>query len=330
MTTRREILLLGLAYLPLARVSTVRSQPVIRIPRIGLLIAETAAGQSRRVEALRAGLSDFGYVEGKNVTIEILSAGGDYNRMIQLAHEFSAKKVDLIVAFGSKAALASRSATTTIPIVIPSLSNPVELGLAKSLSRPGGNVTGGSGLSAEEVYLKRLELLKESVPGISTAAFLMNPVDPRRSKIQGDALRAAANSLKLELVLFEAKTLGEIRLAFANMVKRRVGGLIVQQDTLFMANETEIAAVARNHRIPSVGMQEYCEVGGLLGYGASDTALYRRGAYFVDRILKGTSPGDLPFERATRVELIINLVTARLLGITIPQSVMVRASRVIE
>ncbi len=328
MNSRRKIIALGLS--GLAMPLRLFAQQPDRVPRIGFLISETLSGQASRVGALRAGLRDFGYIEGKNINVEIRTADGNYDQLPKLAQELVNIKVDVLVAFGAKAVMAAKGVTTTVPIVVPSIGEPVALGLAKSLARPGGNITGGSNLLTEEVYVKRLEVLKEAVPRVSNVAFLLNPVDALRGRLHMNGMQAAAKQLKIEMLPMEARTLKEITTAFALIANRKVEAIIVQQDTLFMAHHREIADLATKLRIPSVGIGEFAEAGALLGYGASDAGLYRRGAYFVDRILKGANPAELPIERAMRVELVVNLKTAKALGIKMPQTILVRADKVIE
>jgi putative ABC transport system substrate-binding protein len=305
-------------------------QPQGKVPRVGFLISEALSGQASRIEALRAGLRDRGYVEGKSIAIEIRSAEGNYDRLPGLAAELAGLKVDVLVAFGIKALAAASKATSTIPIVIPATSSdPVAMGLVSSLARPGGNVT-GSTTFGPEIMAKRLELLKDVMPGMTRVAVLVNPANSSF----GPTLKQmdiAAKSLKLSLVPFEVRARDEFDRVFAAMAKRRVDAMVIQDDTIFgEANANAIAKLAARQRLLAVGSNGFAEAGGTIGYGRTDAELYRRGAYFVDRILKGAKPGDLPIEQATRFELVINMKTAKALGIKIPQSVMLRADRAIE
>ena len=297
-------------------------------PRVGFLISETLAGQASRIEALRAGLRDLGYVEGKNIVIELRPADGDYDRLPHLAAELVRLKVDVLVAFGGKAILAARQATTTIPIVAPTSGDPIAAGLTNSLARPSGNIT-GSAIFTPELSLKTLELLKEAIPSIKGTAWLFNPANPNNKRGLQD-MREATATLKLELQPYEVRSPKDFAGAFRAMAKARVEGVGVGRDTLFQAHAKDIVALAAKHRLPLVGPREFAEKGFLIGYGQDDEAVYRRGAYFVDRILKGAKPADLPFERPTRFELLINLKTAKTLGITIPRGLLARADRVIE
>ena len=321
---RRDLLVGGLA-LPLIAIAQGKG----RVPLVGLLISETLSGQATRLEALRAGLRDHGYsVEARNIAFEIRAAEGNYDRLPELAAELVRVKVDVLVAFGSKAVVAAKGATATIPIVVPSSGDPVNLGVVSGLSRPGGNVT-GIAIFGPELTAKWLALLKETVPGIVRVGLLRNSANPSRVTTS-EAMRAAAKSLKLELHGFDVRSPKEFDGAFAAMAKARVDAVLVTGDTLFQAHWSEITKLAAGRRLPSVGRREFAEAGGLIGYGQDDAELYRRGASFVDRILKGAKPADMPVERPTRFELVINLKAAKALGIRIPQSVLVRADRVIE
>ena len=299
-----------------------------KIPRLGFLISETLSGQASRIDALRAGLRDRGYVEGKNIVIEVRSADGDYDRLPALAAELVDRKVDVIVAFGTKAVLAAKRATTTLPIVDPIMGDPVAAGLSSSLARPGGNITGSAQFGREGTS-KRLEFLKEAVPRIARVAFLFNPANPS-GRVTFDALLVTADALKLELHALEARTAKELRATFSAMAQGRLEAIVVSTDTLFQANASEIADLAVTHRLPSAGAVAYAAAGGLIGYGVDDAEMFRRAAYYVDRIIKGAKPDDLPIERATRIDLAINLKTAKALGITVPHSLLVRANSVIK
>jgi putative ABC transport system substrate-binding protein len=299
-----------------------------RIPRIGFLISETLAGQASRIDALRAGLRQLGYVEGETMVVEVRTADGDYARLPALAQELVDLRVELIVTFGVKAAVAARRVTQTMPLVIPATADPVASGLVTNLAHPDGNIT-GSAIFGLQLNAKRLALLKEVVPRIARAAVLVNPVNASLEPSLA-AMRPTSEALHVELRIVEAQTPGDIESAFAKLAPDRADALLVQQDTLFAANHPRIARLAADRGLPSAGNKEYAEAGGLVGYGASDAALYRRGAYFVDRILKGANPVDLPFERATEFELVLNMKTARALGLEVPRTVLLGADRVIE
>ena len=326
MVDRRQFVLAVVVTALVAPLVSLAQQP--KVPRVGILISETVSGQASRVDALRAGLRDHGYIEGKNIAIEIRSADGNYDRLPELAAELTRLKVDVIVAVGTKAVLAAMHATTTIPIVDPVMSDPVALGLSNSLARPGGNVTGSAGFGPE-AYAKRLQFLKEAVPRITRVGVLVNPANAA-SAMQVEAMRAAAKALNLRLQVLELRAASEFESGFAALARGRIEGIMVATDTLFRANYNEIADLAGKQKLPSTGTKEFAAAGGLIGYGVDDAAMYRHAAYFVDRILKGAKPDELPIEQATKLELVLNLKTAKALGIAIPQSLLVRADDVIR
>jgi putative ABC transport system substrate-binding protein len=304
------------------------AQPAAKIPRIGFLVPETLAAQSSQIDALRAGLRDYGYVEGKNIAFVLRSADGNYDRLAALAAELVNLRVDIIVTFGTKAVSAAKLATASIPIVDPVMGDPVAAGLSSSLARPGGNVT-GTVQFAPESAAKRLEFLKDAAPRITHVAVLVNPANTG-TPLQLHTMQATADALKLTLQAIEIRTPGELGATFATMPRLRIEAIVVASDTLFRAKYTEIADLAKKQKLPSTGPKELATAGGLIGYGVDNVEIHRRAAYFVDRILRGAKPDDLPIERATKLDLVINLKTARALGITIPQSLLVRADEVIQ
>ena len=328
MNNRRK-LLVALGVGALAAPLTSFAQQKGKVWRIGFLGTATASGFERRVEALRAGLRDLGYVEGKNLAIEFRWAEGNYERLPELAAELVRLKVDVIVTHGNLGTRAAKSATTTIPIVMASSIDPIALGLVASLARPGGNVTGITGITAETAA-KRLELLKDAFPRTTQVAVLLNPDNPGGMGLNMRAMEATAKSLKLELQQFRVRGPGEFESAFAAMAKRRVDAFVSTDEAVFIANVGAIANLAAKMRLPSVGPSELAEAGGLMAYGADRRHLFRRAAYFVDRILKGAKPGDLPVEQATRFETVLNQKTAKALGNQFPQAVLAGADRVIE
>ena len=297
--------------------------------RIGLLISETVADQSSRIEALRAGLAERGLLEGRNLLVDVRAADGAYARLPALAAELVDLNVDVIVAFGIKALTAAQRTTATIPIVVPATSSDlVALGFVHSFARPGRNITGSTTFGSE-IMAKRLELLKETLPSITRTAVLVNSANTSFGPTF-KLLSSAATSLRVLIEPVKINGRNEFERAFASMAERKVEALVIQDDTIFgEANADEIAALAMARRMPAVGGREFADAGGTLGYGRTDVELYRRGAYFVERILGGTKPGDLPVEQATRFEMVVNLKTARAIGLSIPQSVMLRADRVI-
>jgi len=295
--------------------------------RIGFLGSESASNQATRLEALRVALRDLGYVEGKNIVIEIRWAEGNYDRLPALAAELVDLKVAVVVTSGAKANIAMARATKTIPIVVVRASQPVgQQGVITNLARPVGNITGWTGYGSE-LTAKRLELLREAVPRITSVAFLVNPADPPSYL---GAMELAAKALKLELQQYEARGPGEFDSTIARMVQRRAEAIVVQGDTMFTVNAKVVADLAIKHRLPSAGIPEYAEAGGMIGIGANMIEGHRRAAVYVDKILKGANPGDLPIEGATNFQLVINQKTAKALGLTIPQSILLRADEVIQ
>jgi len=320
---RHLLILLGAA--ALAPLSSLAQQKG-KVLRIGFLGPTTASGTARWVEALREGLRDLGYVEGKNIVIEFRWAEGKYERLPELAAELVRLKVEVIVTHGTPGILAAKNATTIIPIVMALSGDPVATGLVASLARPGGNVTGMTGINPE-VAAKRLELLMDAFPRTRNVAVLFNPDSPGTSL---RAMEAAAKSLKLELQQYDVRGPGDIDSAFAAMAKRRVDAVVIVDEPVLVANSGVIANLAAKMRLRAVGGTDFAEAGGLLAYGPNRREMFRRAATFVDKILKSAKPGELPVEQATRFETVLNLKTAKMLGIQFPQSVLVRADRVIE
>jgi len=308
-----------------APLSTFAQQPSFNLRRIGFLGSESASNQASRLEALREGLRDLGYVEGKNLVIEVRWAEGKYDRLPALAAELVGLNVSVIVTSGAKATRAMTRATTTIPIVVET-GDAIALGVVTNLARPGGNVTGWTFFGPESTA-KRLELLKEAIPSVTQAAYLVNVADPP-SGLQ--AIESAAKALKLALSQFRVHGPEEFDSAFAAMVQRQVDAVVVQGDTMFGVNAKAIAALALKHRLPSGGNAEFAGAGGMIGSGADLIEGHRRVAAYVEKILKGANPGDLPIEQATKFQLVINLKTARALGLAIPQSLLLRADDVIQ
>jgi putative ABC transport system substrate-binding protein len=305
------------------------AQQPAKIARIGFLIPAYASSYASRVEALRAGLRDRGYVEGKDFVIEFRVADGKYDRLPDLAAELVRLEVDVIVTGGTPGTRAAKRATAGIPIVMAVSGDAVATGLIASLARPGGNVTGTTYFDPE-LHAKRLELLKEAVPHISRVGALINPDNPQATGTTLQALRRAADSLKVELVLFEARSPSDFERAFSAMAKRRVDAVEIVDDPMFLGNLRALAEIAANTRLPSTGAKEFAEAGGLIGYGVDFAGTFRRAAYFVDRILKGTKPNELPVEQATTFELVVSRKAASALGVKIPQQLLLRADKLIE
>jgi putative ABC transport system substrate-binding protein len=316
---------LGLLAAPLAT----EAQPAAKVPRIGVLLGGSP-GDSRLPEAFRQGLRGLGYVEGRNISIEFRFAEGRLERFPELASELVRLQVDVILAPGSAAALAARKATATIPIVLVTAGNPVGDGLIQSFARPGGNATGLTNSAGPEIGGKLLELLKEAVPTVSRVAVLWNPLTAPHT-IMLKETEAPARALGLTLQPVSARRPDEIDGAFAAMARARADGLIVLSDPMFASVRVRIADLAAKGRLPAMYQQaEHTEAGGLMSYGPSVPDLFRRAAAYVDRILKGAKPADLPVERPTKFALVINLRTAKALGLTIPSAVLARADEVIQ
>ena len=304
-----------------------RAQTVTRVPVIGLLDAG-----SDRVEwwaAFRQQLRDLGYVEGRNVAFEARLAGGKFERLPALAQELVHLKVAVIVTSGTVAAKIAKQTTSSIPIVMATGDDPVRLGIAASLARPGGNVTGMTSV-ASGLAGKRFELLREILPKLTRLAVLLNEGSPVTANFRRE-LEAATRPLKISLQVVELGSSEEFAAAFSAMARERASAIFVINDPRFFAERQRIADLAIKYRLPSVlGAAEYVDAGGLISYAPSYPDLFRRAAVYVDKILKGAKPGDLPIEQPTKFELVINMKTAKALGVTIPKTVLFRAERVIE
>ena len=305
------------------------AQPVGRMYRIGMLETVAPALNATNLDAFRQALGDLGYVERQNIVIEYRSADGLSERFDRLAAELVRVPVDVIVTRGTPAALAAKKATTTIPVVMASSGDPVGAGVVRSLARPGGNVTGLSAL-ATEIQEKQLDLLRNLVPGIARVAFLFNMGNPVMTP-QWKEAKDAARSLSIQPVLLDVRKREGLPRIFASGMESRVQGLVVGLDALTVAKARAIVELAASQRLPTIyPAREFIEVGGTMAYGASYADSYRRAAGFVEKILKGAKPADLPIEQPTKFELLINLKTAKALGVTIPRSLLLRADQVIE
>ena len=299
-----------------------------RVSRIGFLGAASAAGSAKAIDLLRTGLREFGYVEGRNIVIEFRWAEERYDRLPQLVRELIATRVDLLITHGTPGTRAARQATSTIPIVMAISGDAIATGLVSNLARPEANVT-GSTFFLPELNAKRLEVLKEACPSISHPTALSNPDNPVSRPII-PAMQSAAIALRLTLGVARIQGLSEFDRAFQAMAGSSVGSVVVTEDGEFAPNFKTIAALALQNKLPSIGAKEYGEVGGLMGYGPNILALYRRAAYFVDRILKGAKPADLPVEQPTRFDLVVNLRTAKTLGLEFSPALLARTDEVIE
>ena len=309
--------------------ASVQAQQLRRVPRIGFLSSRSPDAEKSRLAAFQQGLQKLGYSAGKNILIEQRYAAGKFDRLPDLAAELVGLKVDVLVTTGTPAAHAAKNATSTIPIVIGNAGDPVGTGLVASLARPGGNVTGLSVLNTE-LSGKRLELLKEVVPTASRVAVLLNPANSI-NPLQLKEIQSAAPALGVTLHSLEVTGTDDIDRAFTAMKKERTGGLIVLGDPLLETHRTRIAELAVKSQLPAIySLAPYVEAGGLMSYGTNFDDLYRRAATYVDKILKGSKPADLPVEQPTKFEFIVNLKTAKQIGLTIPPNVLARADRVIR
>jgi putative tryptophan/tyrosine transport system substrate-binding protein len=304
------------------------------VARLGYLVTGSLESPEVRVrrDAFRTGLRELGYVEGQNIVIEYRGADGKIERLLGLATELKRLKVDLIMAVATPAARAAQQATTAIPIVATAMGDPVRDGLVASLAKPGGNVTGTTFLGPELVP-KRLELLKQALPRVVRVAGLWHPgaFSERTASDMLKETEAAAGTLGVQLQLVGVRGPDEFDRAFSTMIRERAEALLVFPSTMLFAEGKRIVDLAAKHRLPSMfNAREFVDLGGLIAYGASLSDLNRRAATYVDKILKGAKPGDLPVEQPTKFELVINLKTAKALGLTIPQSLLQRADQMIE
>jgi putative tryptophan/tyrosine transport system substrate-binding protein len=325
---RRIIICLPLTAF-LLTISFADAQQAGKVPRIGFLDSGTASGSAILVDAFRQELSKVGWIEGKNISIEYRFAEGKINRLPELATDLVRLKVDLIAVSGTPAALAAKRATTTIPIVIATSADPIGLGLVASLARPGGNVTGFSSLGTE-LSTKRLEILKDAVPNLTRVGVLL-PATASESP-QTKELRAAAVALKLKLeeikTQIDAKGLES---AFQTAKQKQVNAIMTAATRGFFAERKRIVEFAVRYRLPAIYFQkEFVDEGGLMSYGTDFADLFRRAAVYVDKILKGAKPADLPVQQATKFEFVINLKAAKQIGLTIPVRLLERANKVIK
>ena len=307
----------------------VRAQQLRRIPRIGVLLPGAPAAWSRRTKAFLDGLSELGYVEGKTIAIEWKWGDDQFDTLSGLAADLVRSNVDVIVTGGTSATKALKTATQTIPIVMAIVGDPVAAGLVDSLARPGGNATGFS-IVAPELGTKRLELLKEIVPNLSSIAVLSNAKNPQ-SKIEMKEMQTAAQAMGLQLHSAEISTEVGLEDAFVAMNKAPVQALILLTDPILFSQRKRIVDLVTKYKLPAVYFYSgFVEAGGLMSYGPSDVDLFHRAAGYVDKILKGAKPSDLPVEQPTRFELIFNLKTAKSLGLTVPPKLLLTADEVIE
>jgi len=329
MSSLKMFSLTAAIWLLVAPLAGAAQQPA-KVPRIGYLSPLSPSSDSTRIEAFRQGLRDFGYVEGQNIAIEYRYAEGKFNRLPDLAAELVRFKVDVIVVASTPGILAAKNATSTIPIVMALSADPVPTGLVSSLARPGGNITGLSLLSGE-LSGKRLELLKEVVPNLSRVAVLWDPVNPA-TLLQLRETEAAAQVLGVQLQPLEVRGPNpDFERAFQDTAGGQAGALITLDDLLILIHRRKIVDFAAKKRLPAMyGFRELPDAGGLMSYTANRSHLFRRAATYVDKLLKGAKPADLPVEQPTRFEFVINMKTAKALGLTIPPSILIRADQVIQ
>ncbi len=319
---------LALSTMLLALCFPVQAQQPKKIPRIGFVSGGSANDPGPGVNAFRQGLRDLGYVEGKNIVIEYRFAEDKPDRLPALVAELVGLKVDLIFAPSTNAALAAKNASQTIPIVFASVADPLANELVTSLARPGSNLTGPSQMSAD-LSGKRLELIKETVPRLSRVAVLRD--HSPQSKVALKETQSAAQALGVQLRMFEVRSSNDFESVFLSMPKERPGALVVISSPMLLNNRSRITVLATKQRLPAVyTLKEYVDAGGLMSYGVSLPALFRRAATYVDKILKGANPAELPVEQPTKFEFIINLKAAKQIGLTIPPNVLARADKVIR
>jgi putative ABC transport system substrate-binding protein len=296
--------------------------------RIGFLGGGWQATRAKQFEALRDELRGRGYVEGKNLVIEARYAEGKYDRLPRLAAELVNLKVDVLLTSGTPGSLALKGATATIPIVVTSIGDIVTSGLVTNLPRPGGNITGSTYFSLE-LYAKRLELLKDGFPRVRKVALVLNPENLSSNPIHVTSQKAA-KTLKLELRRFDVSRPQELKNVFAEITKYRADAAVIHQDAMLIANAETFADLATKARLISIGFPEYAEIGGLMGYGIDQADQYRRAAVFVEKIFKGTKPGDIPIEQASKFELVANRKTAKAIGVKFPDLILQRVDKVID
>ena len=324
---RREFITLvgGAAAWPLAARAQQAAMPVV-----GFLGSDSPDLYADRLRAFREGLKETGYIEGQNVAVEYRWAQGQNHQLPALAADLVRGRVAVVVASTTPSVLALKAATTTVPIVFFVAGDPVALGLVASLNRPGGNLTGTTTLTLE-VGPKWLQLLHEMVPTAASFALLVNPSSPELAEAQSRDLRAAAGKLGLQLHVLHASTDRDLDTVFANLAQLRADGLVISSDSFFFTRSDQLAALAARQAVPTIfGFREFAAGGGLMSYGASVTDQHRTVGVYTGRILKGEKPVDLPVQQAAKVELIINVKTAKALGLTVPLSLLARADEVIE
>jgi putative ABC transport system substrate-binding protein len=328
-TTARFVVGALAALMLIAAPCVIEAQPAGKVWRVGFLGSVSPAANKERVDAFKDGLRALGYVEGRNIVIEYRWAEGDYSRLPKLAKELVARKPDLIVSTGGRPSMmALREATSSIPVVFIG-AEPVAAGIVLSLARPGGNFTGLDVFSVE-LDTKRLNLLKEAFPRISSVVLLWNPDNPS-ALIQRYRVETAGQTLGVQVQLAEARRPDDLDTAFASIARQRPDALLVTADPMYDSQRQRIVDLAAKLRLPTIYQwREFTDIGGLMSYGTDLTALYRRVPAYIDRIFKGAKPGELPVEQPAKYEFVVNLKTAKAMGLTIPPAVLARADHVIQ
>jgi putative ABC transport system substrate-binding protein len=320
----RLILMLGLVAAPFA----VEAQPVKKIPRVGVIGDQSPS--EPRIEAFRQGLRELGYTEGKNIIVEYRYAHGVVERFADLTAELLRLQVDILVVGGPLAAQVAKAQTRTVAIVFTSVTDPLGAGLVTSLARPGANLTGLTTLLGGEMSAKHLQLLKQTVPQVSRVTVLCNPTSPT-TRLVVERVQEAARALAVELQVLEVRQANELVSAFAEMKAWRAGAVLVLSDPMFGNALVQLSTLAARDRLPAIyTRREFALAGGLLAYGPSFSDIFRRAATYVDKIIKGAKPADLPVEQPAKFDMVVNLKTAKALGLTIPPSVLSQATEVIE
>jgi putative ABC transport system substrate-binding protein len=319
----------GICVILITLCSYAYAQQPAKVPRVGFLSAVPLSSMSARVDALRQGLRDLGYIEGQNIVIEYRFAEGSFDQVLHNAAELVRLRVDAVITAGATDTRAAKKATSTIPIVMAFDSDPVGSGFVLSLARPGGNITGLSSLTPE-ITGKQLELLKQIIPRLSRVSALGSSNEPGNEQALEET-QSAARALGLNLQYHDVQSSDDLESAFKAAIRERSQALVVLRNPVASTHRTQIVALVAKSRLPVMfPRRDYVESGGLISYGASDIDLFRRAAIYVDKILKGTNPADLPVEQPTKFELVINLKTANQIGLTIPPNVLARADKVIR
>jgi putative ABC transport system substrate-binding protein len=327
LNARRRLLLAAAMALAWSRVPFAQA-PGKRV-RVGFLVPTTRRGFTPRIEGLKAGLRELGYVEGKNLLIEYRSVEDNrYDRLPELAAQLVALRVDVLITAGTPATLALKRATSSIPIIMGAISDPVATGVVSDLARPGGNVTGMMFFVAE-LGVKRLQLIREGVPQLKLVAILMNADNVSMAPVERE-MAPAAKGLGLEIQRYDVRSPSDFDTAFAAMAARGAEALVVVEDAMLNVNSRRLGAAATERRLVSIGSPDVAIGGGAFAYGVNQVDMFRRAAHYIDKIVRGSKPADLPIERVTKFEMMINMKAIKTLGIALPQHLLIRADRIIE